>query len=97
MVNRKFTWCNDHDNPIYAKLDRVLVSSDWLDLFPLVQLSALPREKSDHTPLVIDMGGDCPRSASFKFEFCWLLRLELSNIVQEIWSWLAGKRNAEEE
>lgn len=83
-------------NTTYAKLDRVLVSTSWLDLFPLVQLSALPRERSDHTPFIIDTGGDC-RSCSFKFELWWLLRAELSVIAAEVWALHAGPKSAIEE
>lgn len=97
LVNRKYTWCNDHEVPLYEKLDRVLVSVSWLELFPLVHLTALPRERSDHTPLVIDTGGDIPRSPIFKFELWWLLRSELAIIVAEVWAVPAGNRYASEE
>lgn len=97
LVNRKFTWCNDHENPIYRKLDRVLVTTSWLEAFPLVHLSALSRERSDHTPLVLDTGSDCPKSTCFKFELWWLLRPELSLIVKEVWDLPAGNRSAAEE
>jgi len=33
MVGRRFTWSNQQDNPTLVKLDRVLCSIDWEQLF----------------------------------------------------------------
>lgn len=33
-VGRRFTWTNGQENPNWVKLDRFLVSSDWVVLFP---------------------------------------------------------------
>jgi exonuclease III len=56
LCNRKYTWCNDHVFPTYAKLDRFLVSVSWMDKYPLSNVMAMPREMSDHTPLILDVG-----------------------------------------
>lgn len=34
LNGRSFTWSNGWDNPTLERLDRVLISSDWEDLFP---------------------------------------------------------------
>jgi hypothetical protein len=44
MSGRKFTWANDLQVPTYEKLDRVLVSVEWEQKFPLATVDALSRE-----------------------------------------------------
>jgi hypothetical protein len=34
LIGGKFTWCNNHADPILAKLDRVLMNEKWEDIFP---------------------------------------------------------------
>lgn len=54
VANRKYTWCNNQEDPIYSTIDRVFVSPSWDAMFPLSILRALPRIGSDHTPIVLD-------------------------------------------
>jgi exonuclease III len=49
MSGRKFTWANSRKIPTYERLDRVLVSTEWEQNFPLATVEALSREISDHT------------------------------------------------
>jgi endonuclease/exonuclease/phosphatase family metal-dependent hydrolase len=49
LSGRKFTWCNNHEDPTYELLDRVLVSPSWEEKFPLVCATTLPGELSDLT------------------------------------------------
>ena len=51
-----FTWSNNQEKPTLKKLDRVLVTKDWEDLFPEALVSKLPREISHHNPLVVYTG-----------------------------------------
>ena len=41
LQGRLFTWSSERDSPTLERLDRVLVSDDWLDVFPDHSLSAL--------------------------------------------------------
>lgn len=86
LGNRMFTWSNDHEDPLFQKLVRCLMSIDWEEMFPLVSVCALVRELSDHTPLLVDTGSGGFVAASFKFELCWLLRPELEVLVREVWT-----------
>lgn len=54
-----FTWSNNQENLAMEKLDRVLVTKDWEDLFPEAIVSKLPREISDYNPLVVSTGKKC--------------------------------------
>jgi endonuclease/exonuclease/phosphatase family metal-dependent hydrolase len=40
-------------NPTLEKLDRILASKNWEDIFPNVLVKKLSREISDHNPLII--------------------------------------------
>ncbi|KAG2609329.1 hypothetical protein PVAP13_4KG016700, partial [Panicum virgatum] len=41
MSGRKYTWANSMPNPTYEKLDRVLVSTEWEQHYPLATIVAL--------------------------------------------------------
>jgi endonuclease/exonuclease/phosphatase family metal-dependent hydrolase len=53
MCGGLYTWSNNQEIPILEKLDRVLVSQEWEDMFPQVVVNRLPREISDHNPLLV--------------------------------------------
>ena len=53
MGGGRFTWTNKQRHPTLEKLDRVLMSPDWEDLFPLVAVRKLVRDVSDHNPLLL--------------------------------------------
>jgi len=48
-----YTWSNNQQVPTLERLDRILISEDWEKLFPLTSLRKLPRELSDHNPLLL--------------------------------------------
>jgi hypothetical protein len=56
MSGRRFIWANSMHNPTFEKLDRILVSTEWEQKFPLAKVMALSRDISDHTPLLLDNG-----------------------------------------
>nr|XP_034607094.1 uncharacterized protein LOC117866906 [Setaria viridis] len=88
MSGRKYTWANSLKNPTYERLDRVLVSTEWEEKFPLATVDALSREISDHTPLLLSTGHEGVRRSQhmFKFELSWLLRKDFLEIVADVWS-----------
>jgi hypothetical protein len=87
MSGRKFTWANSRRVPTYERLDRVLVNTDWEQKFPLVTVEALNREISDHTPLLLNLGGKTKskKQPPFKFELGWLLKDSFFEVVSEVW------------
>jgi len=76
LSGRKFTWANSAEHPTFERLDRILVSTDWEQKFPLSTVEALTREISDHTPLLLDTNQASHRGNTplFKFELRWLAR-----------------------
>ncbi len=72
IYNRSFSWTNGRPNPTLERLDRALVSRDWHFLFSRSTLRALPRPRSDHTPLLLTAFSFVPASHLFRFEAFWL-------------------------
>lgn len=56
LSGRKNTWANSLPVPTYEKLDRILISADLEQKYPLSHVTALTRDISDHTPLLLDTG-----------------------------------------
>lgn len=54
MMGRRFTWCNQQERSVMARLDRVLFNNAWEDIHPISDLLPLSSNISDHTPLLID-------------------------------------------
>ena len=69
-----------------CNLDRVLVSTDWEEKFPTTILTALTRVGSDHSPLLLDMGGSNQQKArQFFFEKQWYLEDKFEETVNSKW------------
>ena len=88
LSGRKFTWANSADIPTFEKLDRILVSTDWEQKFPLSTMEALTRELSDHTPLLLDTHKAAHRgnNTMFRFELSWLNKDGFKDIVSKVWN-----------
>lgn len=73
MSGGMFTWSNNQEQPTLEKLDRILVTKEWEDIFPQSMVKKLPREISDHNPLIISTG-KCDKLPfiQFKFDMNWL-------------------------
>lgn len=84
MCGRKFTWSNYQERAIQSRLDRFLLSQQWLDRFKLVQ-QGIHRPISDHCPVVLfDDGRDWgPRL--FRFMDAWLSNQRCMEIAKETW------------
>jgi hypothetical protein len=81
-----YTWSNNQDPPVLEKLDRILVSKSWEDLFPHALVRKLPREVSDHNPLIMTSG--TPKKMphiQFKFDLNWLDNPDFYVQVEKIW------------
>jgi hypothetical protein len=85
--NKKYTWSNNQDNLILAKLDRIFATIDWEAVVPLVRVTALPKDISDHNPLLIDFGYDISfGKKKFRFQKWWLERGDVKEIVVKVWT-----------
>ena len=66
---------NTLQKPTYEKSDRVLVSIEWEQKFPLAQVDALSRKIYDHTPLLLSAKVEMriKQQSQFKFKLGLLL------------------------
>lgn len=54
MSGASFTWSNHQSSSTMCRLDRFLVSTEWLDLYPTMTQRALSKPASDHCPIMLD-------------------------------------------
>ena len=71
LHGRCFTWSNERENPTLVRLDRVLVSIDWDEMFPSSHLRTLELDASDHFPLLLHTNMGSMSKARFHFEVFW--------------------------
>jgi hypothetical protein len=87
LRNRKYTWTNNQENVVIARLDRVFVSTELESVFPLARIKALDRTPSDHNPILIDLGDNLFYGKKrFRFEKWWLLETSFKSVVEKAWS-----------
>lgn len=85
MTGGKFTWTNNQIDPTLERLDRALMSRVWEDAFPCVVINKLPREISDHNPLLLTTDVTQPsKHLTFIFELAWLAQQEFYAIISGI-------------
>lgn len=85
LFGAEFTWSNHHNPPTLSRLDRLKVSSDWLDVYPEFCQLALPKPASNHCPVLLD--SCCKRwvPTPFCFEKMWLEEPQFSERVPKWW------------
>jgi len=86
MSGGLYRWSNNQDNPTLEKLDRILISKEWEDIFPNIIVKKLPREVSDDNPLIVSSVTCQPKMhIQFRFELSWLSNPEFLSAVDKIW------------
>ncbi|XP_028101440.1 uncharacterized protein LOC114300779 [Camellia sinensis] len=85
LLGRKYTWCNAFDGHKWSRIDRFLLSPEWLEKFKLNQWG-LARVSSDHCPIVLmEDARDWGRPKPFKFLNTWMLHLNFASFVEQAW------------
>eukprot|EP00268_Persea_americana_P015800 TRINITY_DN17438_c0_g2_i2.p1 TRINITY_DN17438_c0_g2~~TRINITY_DN17438_c0_g2_i2.p1 ORF type:complete len:122 (+),score=13.46 TRINITY_DN17438_c0_g2_i2:25-366(+) len=80
-----FTWSNHQSNCVMSRLDRFLVTTDWLDVYPDVIQLALAKPASDHCPILIDSECENWGPTPFRFELIWLGEKQFPRLIQGWW------------
>ena len=83
LHGRKFTWTNNH---VSVKLDRVLCSVEWEELFSNCLLQFAASDDSDHCPLILGMNDIKPGKRRFHFESFWPKLDGFQEAVDEVWN-----------
>ncbi|XP_022680012.1 uncharacterized protein LOC111256374 [Setaria italica] len=86
LHGRRYTWSNERETPTLARLDRVLVSTDWDAHYSFAFLQALSSGASDHCPLHLATNAYFPSKRQFHFEPWWIALLGFSETVAGAWS-----------
>ena len=55
LLGRRYTWSNGRDSPTLVKLDRVLCTNDWEEIYVDNVLQSHATEMSDHCPLILGL------------------------------------------
>ena len=80
-----FTWGGGLHNQAWARLDRFMVSSSWLDQFSNVTQKRLSWPISDHFPILIEGGGRRRGPSPFRFENLWLKVEGFKDLMRSWW------------
>jgi exonuclease III len=95
LVGRRFTWYHASGKAM-SRIDRVLISDGWASRWGSVALWVLPREVSDHCPLILKYCIDDWGPKPFRFNNYWLDNKKFKEIVEGCWEshhvggWLDG-------
>uniref|UniRef100_A0A803PKP8 Reverse transcriptase domain-containing protein n=1 Tax=Cannabis sativa TaxID=3483 RepID=A0A803PKP8_CANSA len=89
LYGHPFTWEKGRSTPnwIEARLDRVLVSEEWLRIFHFARLFNYDVSPSDHTPLILDTNfrNRTQGNRRFRFENWWLSDPGCEEVVRSCW------------
>ena len=80
-----FTWNGGQNDQSWARLDRFLMTQNWLDQFSGVLQSKLPRPISDHFPILLEGGGLRRGPSPFRFENMWLKVEGFKDLLRSWW------------
>lgn len=84
LVGRKFTWVRPNGQQM-SRLDRVMVSSEWLNHWPGYVQEVLPRDISDHCPLLFRISTQNWGPKPFRVLNCWFDDPKFKRFVEETW------------
>ncbi|KAL0295004.1 UNVERIFIED_CONTAM: hypothetical protein Sangu_3206000 [Sesamum angustifolium] len=85
-VGGLYTWYSLH---LHQRLDRVLISSCWMTVFPNMQVSHLELSQSDHRGLLVEAECTVERKVlSFHLQHMWTMHFEFLAVVRQNWQYL---------
>lgn len=88
MVGYPYTWerSRGKSNWVAVRLDRVLASQDWIELFSYAWVQNVAVSYSDHSLLVVHCSViEVYRVRPFRFVNSWLHIAACRNIVIDVW------------
>ena len=80
------TWGREGFASISKRLDRAYCNLEWREWFPEASVRHLPKTRSDHFPVLIDlMGCSPPIKKPFRFEAAWLKHDGFLPFLKQVW------------
>ncbi|WVZ65335.1 hypothetical protein U9M48_014716 [Paspalum notatum var. saurae] len=86
LNGRLYTWSNQREHPTLERIDRVFVSSDWLELLPNHWLRSLSSDCSDHSPMLLQTCCVPWAKRHFRFESVWTKFPGFLDVVRDAWA-----------
>lgn len=80
MLGRKFTCCNSQVDEKWSRIDRFLLSPEWMKKFNFI-----PRRVSDHCPILLMEDERDWGPKSFRFINAWTLHPSFFAFVEKVW------------
>jgi hypothetical protein len=94
LNDKRFTWSNGQDSPTLSRIDHFFATTEWLDLFPNLDLQAIASMGSDHSPLFLQGNVNYNFYKGFRFEAFWSTLPGFLEMVQASWSQSVDMRDA---
>lgn len=85
LLGRRFTWYKA-DGSAMSRLDRFLLSQEWLQVWEVEGQWALNRDVSNHCPIILKQGKQDWGPKPFSFNNCWLAHPGFKEVVEKYWS-----------
>lgn len=95
LLGKKITWSNKQHPPLLERLDWFFTSASWLIGYPNTKACTLNSEVLDHTPCIIEIATDIPKSNIFIFENYWMEHENFLQVVSHGWSLPTFQTDAE--
>nr|KYP40877.1 hypothetical protein KK1_037764 [Cajanus cajan] len=84
LVGKRYTWFKG-DGSMMSRLDRVLVSESWSAHWGAGYVEVIPRDVSDHCPLILKHKVLNWGPKPFRFNNCWLSHSGIEDVVRSAW------------
>ncbi|WJX17552.1 hypothetical protein P8452_07455 [Trifolium repens] len=84
LLGRRFTWYQPNGRAM-SRLDRILISDEWANRWGNCSLWALPRDVSDHCPLILKYLQEEWGPKPFRFKNFWLENKKFVKEVETFW------------
>jgi hypothetical protein len=84
LLGRRFSWFHSNGRAM-SRIDRVLISDEWASRWGSVALWALPRDVSDHCPLILKYSREDWGPKPFRFNNFWLENKKFQEVVETFW------------
>lgn len=82
-----YTWTNNnHENPIWERLDRILINHNCINMYPNTNITHHTHLLSDHSPITICNKEPAKYVSSFKFLTMWTTHPDCERLIAETWN-----------